>query len=64
MEKYNEKTKCPKCDGTATTEYTHGVLVRRCIRCGYSWHEAPLDQTSGNNSAFQELIGEKSWLKK
>lgn len=48
MAKYNETNRCPKCNGGASTRYVNdrfmgGQMKRECVRCGYSWHEEPLD---------------------
>ena len=53
---YSPHTRCPKCGnshlGIATRyeDARNGLYVRAlrrtCARCGYSWHEAPLDRAS------------------
>lgn len=49
MDKYKEKTKCPKCGNEyITTEFLRdivgGTIKRTCGRCGYWWEEMPLDE--------------------
>jgi hypothetical protein len=46
MQVYNDNRRCPKCGGVAGTRYDQGkALMRRlCVRCGFEWHERPLDQ--------------------
>lgn len=49
MNKYNENSRCPKCDNRhISTKFRdmHGChsIVRRCARCGYEWQESPLDR--------------------
>lgn len=41
--KYDPDRKCPKCDGAASTWFAYGRMERSCQRCGYRWHEDPLD---------------------
>lgn len=55
MRRYAENAPCPKCGRHGvTTRYTHEtytgqeVLERQCMRCAYTWHEAPLDATQGD----------------
>ena len=44
MDRYNTKNQCPKCNALAETKFTNDGYIRRtCIRCGYFWHEKPLD---------------------
>jgi len=55
MQRFDENRPCPKCGGVARTRHSsvalwpHGKplfpesLLRTCIRCGYQWHERPLD---------------------
>ena len=51
---YNPNATCPKCGGedihtqfvpclTRKNPSDEDVIIRRCARCGYPWHEAPLD---------------------
>jgi hypothetical protein len=45
MDRYNEKAHCSKCGcAFVSTSFAFGVMNRKCMRCGHSWEEAPLDQ--------------------
>lgn len=47
MNRSSENTKCSKCWADyITTRYESGRMKRRCVRCGYSWEEWPMDYTS------------------
>jgi len=41
--KYDQTRRCPKCAGSARTDYLFKKIQRICNRCGYVWHEEPLD---------------------
>ena len=59
MKPFDPKAKCPKCGCKEISAYFHAkgdrkplgdygyyereILARRCDRCKYEWHEAPLD---------------------
>lgn len=50
MERYDPKSKCPKCGHDyVLSNYnpnfgsTQDVVKRTCKKCGYSWEQLPLD---------------------
>ena len=47
---YNKNSVCRKCGGNhISTNYNsqRDSMVRKCITCGYSWDENPLDSSGG-----------------
>lgn len=46
MVDYDEKAKCPKCGSELISTHFNpaGWMERKCGRCGYWWHEEPLDK--------------------
>jgi len=70
VKRYSEKSSCPKCGTVgARTEYFSGkdrflgetklpdepeFLSRSCVRCGYTWGEAPLDATEAEGKIDEE----------
>ena len=51
---YSATRKCPKCGGPAVTSKYNSeldVIVKKCLRCSYSWDEQPLDGPSVSKGA-------------
>lgn len=43
---YSPTRRCAKCGGIATTALSgsdNDRILRRCVRCGWTWHERTLD---------------------
>lgn len=47
MKKFCESCKCTKCGNENSTcgyDSVRDLLQKKCLRCGYTWEEFPLDK--------------------
>lgn len=56
MDEYNWNKRCIKCGGwNIGTKYKEiaDIILRTCAKCGYWWHEEPLDR-QGKDSRLSD----------